>query len=308
MAPVVEKVVECGDLGEGPHWDAETQTLYFVDIVGHNIHKYVPSTREHTKAYIGKNVSIIIPVKDKSDEFVITIGREIVRIKWDGESETVTILEKLYEVEPDTPHVFNDGKCDPSGRLWAGTLGVASVKDDQFPDEQCNLYSFYNKQVITQLSKIGLSNGIAFNTDRKKMYYVDSLKGTLDEFDFDIKNGTISNGKPIYTLNAKRGIVDGKVLDGMTIDTEGNLWVAVFNEARILKIDPRKPETIAGFVELPAKQVTSVTFGGPNLDELYVTTGRLAVQGVKPSSPDDGVTYRVTGVNAKGFPGVRIVL
>ncbi|XP_023312824.1 regucalcin-like [Anoplophora glabripennis] len=128
MAPKVERIteIETVELGEGPHWDAETQSLYFVDIFGKSIHKYVPVTKKHTKAVIGTNhVSLIIPVRGEKDKFLISIGRELAIVTWDGESEKVSNVRKLFEVDNDPNTIdnrFNDGKCDPSGRLWAGNV------------------------------------------------------------------------------------------------------------------------------------------------------------------------------------------
>lgn len=309
MAPKVEQLnVEPTSLGEGPHWDDETQSLYYVDIIKQTINKYVPSTKKHTKAHIGKNVSIIIPVKGKTDQFVITYGREVALITWDGESEKVASLEKLYEVDENTDNVLNDGKCDASGRLWAGTLGAAP-KDDQLPQGKGSFYSFKNGKVTKYLTKIGISNGIAIDSNLNKFYYIDSFKGTIDQYDFDLEKGTITNETPVYTLFKKyEPEIKLEVLDGMTIDSDGNLWAAVFNQGRVIKVNPRNPETIEDFVQIPGKQVTSVAFGGPNVDELYVTTGRLTVKGETPSSPQDGGLYRVTGLNVKGLPAERIVL
>nr|CAI5866618.1 unnamed protein product [Callosobruchus analis] len=116
--------IEITELGEGPHWDAEKQCLYFIDIFGKSIHRYVPATKKHTKAVIGTNhVSIIIPVKDEKDKFVVSIGRELAIVTWNGETSNVSHVEKIYEVENDPETIdnrFNDGKCDPTGRLWVG--------------------------------------------------------------------------------------------------------------------------------------------------------------------------------------------
>ncbi|KAJ8973399.1 hypothetical protein NQ317_006465, partial [Molorchus minor] len=248
MVPKVEKVIESVTLGEGPHWDAETQALYFVDIVGYSIHKFVPSTGQHTKAKIGKD-----------DQFVISVERQLVLIEWDGESPDVKVLKFLYEVDANTNNVFNDGKTDPFGRLWAGTMGAAP-KDESIPDQEGSLFSFQGNKVTTHLTKI-------------------------------------ANGKPIYTLNKQRGFVQDGVLDGLTIDAEGNLWVAVFNGSRVIKIDPRKPGVVAETISIPTNQVTSVAFAGPNLDELYVTTAKLAVFGDAPTASEAGATFRVTGLN-----------
>lgn len=97
--------------------------------------------------------------------------------------------------------------------------------------------------------------------------------------------------------------------DGQAIDTDGNLWIAVFNGYKVIKIDPRQPETLLDTIKIPAKQVTSVAFGGPNLDELYVTSARFTVDGVVLDPKEGhGVTYKVTGIGAKGYPGVRVKL
>nr|CAI5866616.1 unnamed protein product [Callosobruchus analis] len=296
--------IEITELGEGPHWDAEKQCLYFIDIFGKSIHRYVPATKKHTKAVIGTNhVSIIIPVKDEKDKFVVSIGRELAIVTWNGETSNVSHVEKIYEVENDPETIdnrFNDGKCDPTGRLWVGTMGGEPV-NGQVKREKGGLYSFQNNKVKKHISKVGISNGLAWNTELKKFYYVDSHNRSVVEYDFDEKAGEISNRKTVFDLG-KHGI-DGST-DGMAIDTDGNLWVAVFGAYRVIKIDPRKPETLLETINIPAKQVTSVAFGGPNLDELYVTTAKFTINGEVLSPPEHGATYRVTGIGAKGYPGV----
>ncbi|CAH1118002.1 unnamed protein product [Phaedon cochleariae] len=312
MAPKVERLtnVESTELGEGPHWDADTQSLYYVDIIGKSIHRYVPATQTYTKAVIdtNKNVSLIIPVRGEKNKFVVTIGRQLVLIDWDGVSKNVSIIKILYEVENDPDSLdnrINDGKCDPSGRIWAGTMGPERELG-HFENEKGSLYTFQNGQVKKHLGKIGISNGLAWNAELKKMYYNDTLKGSIYQYDFDIEKGTIGNGKPIFTLEKMDDEIVGA--DGMTIDTDGNLWVAVFNGSKVIKIDPRKPETLLQTIPIPAKQVTSVAFGGPNLDELYVTSGKFTIDGKILPPPEHGGTYKVTGLNAKGYPGISVVL
>lgn len=95
--------------------------------------------------------------------------------------------------------------------------------------------------------------------------------------------------------------------DGQAIDTDGNLWVALFNAGRVVKIDPRTPETLLDEIRFPANQITSVAFGGPNLDELYVTSANIANDNYPPGS-DGGALYRVTDINAKGYPGQKVKL
>ncbi|XP_074040648.1 regucalcin-like isoform X2 [Leptinotarsa decemlineata] len=303
MSSKIEVILEGFSLLEGPHWDIEKQCLYFVDIHNHSIFKYVPSTKKLTKAVIGNhNVSIIIPIKDKKDNFVITVDRSVSTITWDGESNTVLNLKKLYEVDHGTDHVFNDGKCDSSGRLWSGTMGAHASTIDGIPPGKGTLYSFQNNLVQNYRGGIGISNGIAFNKELGKMYYIDSMNGTVDQYDLDINRGTLSNLQPIFTRE-KHGF-DECLFDGMTIDSDGNLWVAIFLGSKVIKIDPRRPETLLETIEFPASQITSVAFGGANLDELWVTSANF-----KEFSPGQkgGSLFKVTGINARGLPADEAV-
>lgn len=307
MAPKVERITEIPnlELGEGPHWDIATQSLYLVDIHGKTIYKYVPSTGQQTQITFEKPVSFIIPVKSKRDQFIISLERELNIITWDGQSQEVSNIEKIAEVDQGTGNRINDGKVDPSGRLWAGTMGPEPERLKIEP-ERGSLFSLNNSgEVAYHVDKIGISNGLAWNKDRTKLYYVDSFKGSVDAFDFDIVNGTISNRTPIFTVS--KHDING-LPDGLTIDVDGNLWVAVFNSYSVVKIDPRIPETLLQTVKIPALQVTSVAWGGIDLDVLFVTSGSFTVDGEELSSPNDGATFKVTGLGTKGLPADNFVL
>jgi gluconolactonase len=117
--------------------------------------------------------------------------------------------------------------------------------------------------------------------------------------------GVVANCKNIFTLK-KADIPGGP--DGMTIDTDGNLWIAIFGGDRIIKIDPRKPETLLESIKLPAHQVTSAAWGGPDLDQLYVTTAKLTTDGIEYPPPDHGATYVITGTGSKGLPAANFRL
>ncbi|CAG9859542.1 unnamed protein product [Phyllotreta striolata] len=306
MNPKVERLesVPACKLGEGPHWDAESQSLYFVDIIGRAIHKYVPATNKHTSAIIGTSeVSLILPIKGEKGRFLISIGRDLAVITWDGESENVSNIEKILEVEnsPDTlSNRWNDGKCDRLGRLWAGTM---DQKANENVVKTAAFYLVQNNKATQMLNNIGISNGTAWSRDDKKMYYIDSVTRSIDSFDFDINKGTIANRQTIFTV-AKHNIQGTP--DGMTIDTDGNLWAAVFNGHQILKIDPKTPETLLASIPMPSQQTTSLTFGGPNLDELYATSARIL--GLEDSPSENGSIYRITGINARGYPSVPVTL
>ncbi|XP_018333457.1 regucalcin [Agrilus planipennis] len=304
MAPKVDRILENFVLGEGPHWDITTQSLYLVDIFENSIHRYDPVTNSHHKAVIdGNSVSLIIPVEGKQNYYVISIGNELVLIVWDGTSNKVTKLEKLVGV-PDNQVRFNDGKADPTGRLWAGTMAIETPNGD-IPSNKGSFYSFEKAQLKKHIDEVHISNGLSWNPSLKKMYYIDSGRRTVDQFDYDQQNGTISNRQTIFTFG-KHNIPGFP--DGQTIDSDGNLWVAVFLGSRVIKIDPRKPETLLETIEIPALQVTSVAFGGLNLDELYVTTARVTQQGRTLEPPVHGGLYRVTNTGSKGLPSNKVKL
>lgn len=149
MAPFIEVVTERVTLGEGPHWDIATQSLFYVDIFGQNIHKYTPATNKHTKGFVGKSqISLIstktktnssfseggplgfaIPVEGTKDHFLVGVGRKLMVVAWDGISEKTNLVEVLVEVENEdgyTGNRFNDAKADPKGRLWAGRKNSVS--------------------------------------------------------------------------------------------------------------------------------------------------------------------------------------
>ncbi|KAJ3654207.1 hypothetical protein Zmor_013411 [Zophobas morio] len=186
--PTVEKITDsCTSLGEGPHWDVSSQSLYFVDISGKQILKYTPSTNKLTKATIEKSPSFIIPIENKKNQFLVSLRNDLAVVSWDGESEDVKILENICGVETseETPYVFNDAKCDSSGRLWVGAHSLAA--DFAKTQPLGVLYSIDStKQLKIHAHKIRCANGMAFNDKTKKMFFIDSLAGSVDQFDFDI--------------------------------------------------------------------------------------------------------------------------
>uniref|UniRef100_Q95YI4 Regucalcin n=1 Tax=Photinus pyralis TaxID=7054 RepID=Q95YI4_PHOPY len=308
MGPVVEKIAELGKytVGEGPHWDHETQTLYFVDTVEKTFHKYVPSQKKYTFCKVDKLVSFIIPLAGSPGRFVVSLEREIAILTWDGVSAAPTSIEAIVNVEPHIKNNrLNDGKADPLGNLWTGTMAIdAGLPVGPVTGSLYHLGA--DKKVKMHESNIAIANGLAWSNDLKKMYYIDSGKRRVDEYDYDASTLSISNQRPLFTFEKHE--VPGYP-DGQTIDEEGNLWVAVFQGQRIIKISTQQPEVLLDTVKIPDPQVTSVAFGGPNLDELHVTSAGLQLD---DSSLDkslvNGHVYRVTGLGVKGFAGVKVKL
>ncbi|XP_069695228.1 regucalcin-like [Periplaneta americana] len=309
-APKVTQIGGPVTVGEGPHWDHESQALYYVDIPGSTVNKYVPATNKHTTVKIeGGPVSFVIPLEGAKDKFVISVGRNVSIMTWDGESDTPADVKHVCTIDTDKESLnnrLNDGKADPTGRLWAGTMGPDIGSASEFPPEVGSLYSFSKDWNATKhLTKITISNGLAWTEDQKLMYYIDSPTRKIYVFDFDAKNGKISNKRTAfdYEVNGVEGLPDG-----MTIDTEGKLWVACFNGSKVIRVDPLTGKLLSE-VEIPSTQVTSVTIGGPQLDELYVTSANvlLSEEHLK-KYPLSGATFRVTGVGVKGYPGQNVKL
>lgn len=132
-----------------------------------------------------ERVTLVVPVEGQDNTYVIGVGRTLQLMEWDGKSTTPTSLSSFLSVEPDRPgNRFNDGKCDSRGRLWAGTM------NDN--DRSASLYRVTSNSVSTALTGVGISNGIAWNSNSTLMYYIDTPTGKVDVFDYDLEQGTIS--------------------------------------------------------------------------------------------------------------------
>jgi sugar lactone lactonase YvrE len=162
---------------------------------------------------------------------------------------------------------FNDGKCDPAGRLWAGTMEL------QGEPEMGALYRLDPDRRVHQiLDRVTISNGLAWSHDRRRMYYIDTPTFTIDAFDYDLTTGHITNRRVAATVPKDFGYPDG-----MTIDGEDMLWVAHFGGGRVTRWKPATGQLLDQ-IRVPTKNVTSCAFGGAKLDQLYITTARVALQ------------------------------
>lgn len=193
------------DLGEGPHWDEMTQSLYYNDIYGkESVLRYDFKENKTYAATIDGYpvVSFIIPVANSvdhySDRYAVGIGREVGIIHWDGKTPTAKLLHIVFEVETDAKYDnnrFNDAKADPVGRFYGGTMRLEKF-GDLFECADGSLYKYTKGEGVDLLqSKIHVSNGLAWNETKKKFYYIDSCKLDVKEYDHDHKSGDISELK-----------------------------------------------------------------------------------------------------------------
>ncbi|KAK7508217.1 hypothetical protein BaRGS_00000456 [Batillaria attramentaria] len=285
----------CRILGEGPHWDDATQSLLYVDIRSREVHRWNSLTGEDNKVRLKDTVGFVVP--RRAGGYVIGLGRRLSLLEWDTATATT-----IAEVDQDRGTRFNDGKCDPRGRIWAGTSGYEK-QDNVIDPDMGSLYSLdLDRSVTKHLSGISVSNGLTWSGDNRVMYYIDSPTRKISAFDYDPTKGTISNQRVVVEFSPDSEDTYG-FPDGMTIDLDDKLWVACWNAAAVYKFDPETGKTLQK-VDIPAKQTTSVCWGGKNLDELYVTSARCGMSDeyVRETQPLAGSVFKVTGLGAKGRP------
>ncbi|KAK6194998.1 hypothetical protein SNE40_000519 [Patella caerulea] len=276
------------NVGEGPHWDPETQTLLYVDPEAGNLHRYNTLTKIDEMRHYDDNTSLIVP--RKSGGYVITDGLNISHLDWESGVRTV-----LASVDQGTRNVFNDGKCDASGRLWAGTMGY--MEKPVFPEmEVASLYTLEKDlKVNRHLDKISLSNGLAWTHNNTKMFYVDSMPREIWSFDFDLETGKMTN-KQVLVKCPKDTIKTLGYPDGMTSDVDDKIWCAFYEGSCVIRYDPETGQEISR-INFPTRQITSCCWGGKNFDELYVTSGHVNI-----TDDQAGSVFRVTDLGTKGRP------
>lgn len=277
------------ELGEGALWDEQQGVLYWVDIVGNKVNRFDPRTRSNLSYDVGESVGTVVLTRDHRLLLGLRSG-----IAWlDPASGRIT---HLVDPEPDKPHTrLNDGKCDPLGRFWVGSICEREPRFDG------GLYRLdTDLRLHRVLDKIQTSNGLVWTRDEKTFYYIDTATHEIWGFDYDAPTGNIDNKRIVVHLSDDYGSPDG-----MTIDSSDHLWVALYRGHRVLRIDPREGR-IELEIEIPATNVTSVAFGGEQLHELYITTARAGLSPEeRAKEPLAGSLFRVQlpyrGVPAKRF-------
>jgi sugar lactone lactonase YvrE len=273
----VEVVAELNsDLGEGPCWDHASQSLLFVDVTPGHIYRLDHATGALHRAEFGQEVGAAIP--DSAGGLVVAARDGIYQADHSGNKVSL-----LAAVEADKPgNRMNDAKCDPSGRLWAGTMAF------DFRQGAASLYRIDHTAVTTMLTDLTISNGTGWSPDGGLMYFIDSATFRIDVFDFDGGTGDISARRPFVTGTAEEGLPDG-----MTVDSEGGVWVAYFGAGQVRRFAPSGQ--LDSVVDLPVRQVTSCCFGGRDLRELYITSAAYQLSAADlREQPLSGSTFRCT--------------
>jgi len=239
--------------GEGPIWHQER--LLYVDIESHKIIAFTPATGEEKIWNVGQRVGTVVP-------------RAQGGLVWAGDdgffflNEDTGVSTPIANPEPDlADNRFNDGKCDPAGRFWAGTIHLKK-------QPSAALYCLHTDlRVEKKFSPVTNSNGIIWSRDGGTMFYIDTPSKKIRAFDFDTATSAITNERVIWDTSA-----DTSVPDGMTIDNQDRLWIAFCHGAKVVCFDPTT-QTVEQQIDFPCIETTACAFGGPDLQDLYITTG-----------------------------------
>ena len=244
-------------LGEGPVWDFKKQLLFWVDIEGYQLHQYNPSSGKNKNWSFDEMIGAAVP--KENGELLLAMERGLA--SFNLETGEVTKHRVLENSDPKIR--FNDGKVGPDGAFWVGTM-----------DKGCapNAGNFFrvasNFETSLEIPNTSISNGLAWTSDKRTFYYIDSATFEIRAFDFNPENGSISNGKSVVKIPEEYGSPDG-----MCIDEEDMLWVAHWGGNCVRRWNPKMGE-VREKIEVPAPHVTSCCFGGKDLKTLYITTAR----------------------------------
>lgn len=275
----VEVVVAVNaELGEGPVWDARSGRLAWVDILGRRIHLTDPESGATESIEVPQDIGAIAPRGAGGFVAALQDGFWVIG---DGEPQR---LATVPEARPGLR--FNDGKCDLAGRFWAGTMAY-----DEAEGAAC-LYRLDTDGTVQRvLDGVTISNGMAWSGDDVTMYYIDSPTQRIDAFSYEPATGEINDRRTVVRIPAELGSPDG-----LTIDADGGLWVALWGGSAVHRyLDGRLDRVI----EMPVRRPTSCAFGGADLDELYVTSAWKGLTAdARRAEPLAGALFRIR-------PGVR---
>ena len=278
-------------LGEGPLWDPEKNAFWWIDIVEKKLHLFDPASQDNRTWQLDQMPGTV--VTRQLGGLVLALENGFARF-----DPTTEETKFLGDPESDLPeNRFNDGKCDPQGRFWAGTMRTENHME-QFTG---SLYSLEeNGEIIERLGpQIGVSNGIVWSSDSRHMYFIDSPTRQISRFDYDPFTGEIKNRQNVFEAPEGFGFPDG-----MAIDSDDHLWVAFWGGSCVAKIDP-SDGSISERVIVPVTAPTACAFGGPNMNQLLITTASFGLdQEAKANQPMAGDLF-MAEVSATGVIPAR---
>jgi len=281
-------------LGEGAFWHPQRRSCCWVDIQESELFEYrlgsvgaVTSTHSAVSRWrIPGNVSLIAEAAD--DHLILGVSGGLLRFNLVTGEHT-----QVVSFEPELPtNRCNDGGCDPLGRVWVGTM------DRGCKDGAGSLYRVDTDGTVTRmLTKLSIPNGMAWSPDHKRMFFIDTPTQQVRAYLFDKDSGQIELERTVITVPSDWGMPDG-----MAMDAEGMLWIALYNGACVTRWDPATGELLDR-IGLPALHVTNCAFIGDGLDSLLVTS---ASEGMSPEQlaayPGSGDIFIISGMPVMGLP------
>ncbi len=266
-------------LGEGPVWDSRSQTLYWLDILNKRIHA---------------NADVIAELDDFIGCLTLRQRGGLILAKrlsfWTFDLATASSTFLAAPADEPAGNRFNDGKCDPRGRFLAGTMNLNEK------DPTGSLYSFDGNSITKLLSDVTISNGLTWSADGKTFYYIDTPTRQVKAYDYDLDSSAIAEPRVALTIPASLGWPDG-----MTSDSQGNLWIAMWGGAQITKWNPRTGQLLEQ-IPVPVLQPSSCVFGGKNMNELFITSARKDMDDAALTKyPLSGGVFRIE-TNVEGMP------
>ena len=277
-------------LGEGPIWRQKEQALYWVDIHQKLIERYHPASGERKTWHFPEAITAL-GVNTRGG-FVVTSEKNFG--KWDGRSTRIT---ELINPEPDLPaNRFNDGAVGPDGYFWAGTMCEQVDLDAPPPG---SFYRFLKKVAATCMeNNLFISNGLGWSPDKKYFYLTDSPIRTIYRYEYEPTSGEIRNRQVWVHSPDEPGVPDG-----LAVDSEGCVWSAQWGGWKVIRYDPEGVKIME--IGLPVAHPTSCAFGGPALDEMFITSAWTPLtDDQRAAQPLAGDVFHVQ-LEVKGQPVYR---
>ena len=270
-------------LGEGPRWDAAAGRLLWVDIEGRALHLFDPALDEDRAIQLDNRVGSAAPTADGS--VLVALADRLAVVELETES-----VRTLVEIPHGDEMRLNDGACDPAGRFWFGSVAL------DFAPGAAALYRYSGEGGLDRmLEGVTISNGLGWSRDGGTMYYVDSMAYRVDAFDFDLATGAISDRRPLIVI--ERG---GGIPDGLAVDDEGGIWLALWGKASIRRYSPNGE--LDRVLDVPADNVTACCFGGADGRSLYVTSASVDLSEEKLRARPLAGSVFVTELDVSGPP------